>query len=143
MIRLRSLATKLSATLLSLALYLYSALPAFAQKEWAPERCYTTTDIGGSTKKVATLRGLECMVSNILAVATTFIGLAAFVMIIVGAFLYLTSGGNSKGTEAGKQALTYAIIGIIVALMAYWVLVLISNFTGVETFLQFTLSSGF
>jgi amino acid transporter len=145
MSRLQSVVSKLSAVAVSLSLYLYSAMPAFAQEKWEKERCYTDNVVDGVTvaKNVATIRGIECMVSNILAVATTIIGLAAFIMVIVGAFLYLTSGGNSKGVEAGKQSMTYAVIGIILALLSYWILILISDFTGVETFLEFTLSSGF
>lgn len=70
----------------------------------------------------------------------TFIGLAAFIMLIYGAFLYMTSGSSSKGTDAGKQALTYAVIGIIVGLMSFWILQLISTFTGVKGILDFNLS---
>lgn len=112
------------------------AAPAMAQiKEWSDRnpRCVSQGD-------VATIQGLECIVANILAVATTAIGLVAFVMVVVGAFSYLLSGGNSKGVEAGKQSITYAIIGIVVALLAYFVLNLISDFTGVRSILFFNLN---
>lgn len=106
------------------------------------QHCVTTVQMGdsGAVKEVATFRGIECLLANVLNVAVTFVGLAAFVMVIYGAFLYLTSGGSSKGTEAGKQALTYAIIGIVVALMAFWILNLIATFTGVSGILNFSLS---
>ncbi len=123
---------------------LLTASPAWAQGAWEQGRCVTTVQMGESanavTKEVATFRGIECLLANVLNVAVTFVGLAAFVMIIYGAFLYLTSGGSSKGTEAGKQALTYAIIGIVVALMAFWILNLIATFTGVSGILNFSLS---
>lgn len=113
---------------------------AFAQPaEWTEEAgCVASTDFGD----VATIRGVECLVANVLSVATTFIGLASFVMLIMGAFLYLTSGGSSKGTEAGKQTITYAVIGLIVAVLAFFALILISDFTGVDTILQFNLNVG-
>jgi len=111
---------------------------------WGQGRCVTTVSMGEGEnaviKEVATFRGIECLLANVLNVAVTFVGLAAFVMVIYGAFLYLTSGGSSKGTEAGKQALTYAIIGIVVALMAFWILNLIATFTGVSGILNFSLS---
>lgn len=104
-------------------------------KSWEERnpRCVTQGD-------VATIQGLECIVANVLAVATTAIGLVAFVMVVVGAFSYLLSGGNSKGVEAGKQSITYAVIGIVVALLAYFVLNLISEFTGVRSILFFNLN---
>jgi len=125
---------------------LLTAMPAWAQGAWDEDegRCVTTVEMGEGEnaviKEVATFRGIECLLANVLNVAVTFVGLAAFVMVIYGAFLYLTSGGSSKGTEAGKQALTYAIIGIVVALMAFWILNLIATFTGVSGILNFSLS---
>lgn len=95
-----------------------------------------------SVGEVATIQGFECLVANVLASATTFIGLAAFVMFIIGGFLYLTSGGNTKGTEAGKQTITYAVIGIVVALMAFFLLQLVAAITGARGFLQFNLNIG-
>lgn len=104
--------------------------------------CVAVVEIGdGATvNDVATIRGLECLLTNILASATTVIGLASFVMLIVGAFLYLTSGGSTKGTEAGKQTITYAVIGIIVAMLAFFVLTFVASFTGVGGILDFNLN---
>lgn len=99
-------------------------------------------DAGCVYEGVATIQGVTCLIANILASATTLIGLASFVMVVIGAFLYLTSGGNTKGTEAAKQSITYAIIGIVVALMAYFILNLISQFTGVTGILEFNLNIG-
>lgn len=110
-------------------------------RDYGDGRCVQDVDVGDAIiRDVATFQGFECLLNNVLAAATTFIGLASFVMIIVGAFLYLTSGGNTKGTEAAKQTITYAIIGIIVALMAFFVLQFISGFTGVRGILQFNLN---
>lgn len=112
--------------------------PVFAQVEdWSEDNGEVYVDEYGN--QVATIKGIEALVANVLAVFTTIIGLASFVMLIVGAFMYLTSGGNSKGTEAGKQSITYAIIGIVVSLMAFFILQLIANFTGVDAILDFNL----
>jgi hypothetical protein len=88
-------------------------------------------------KEVATIQGLRCMVANILSVAVTAIGFAGFIMLIVGGFRYLISGGNSKGTETARNTITFAIIGLVVAISAFVILNLIAKFTGVETILQF------
>ena len=88
---------------------------------------------------VATIQGLRCLIANVLSVAVTGIGLAGFVMLIVGAFRYLTSGGNSKGAETAKNTITYSVIGLVVALSSYVILNLIAKFTGVEAILKFNI----
>lgn len=138
-----SLKKLLASQFLATALFLAAAPPVRAQiLSWTEgegrRRACTVTAEGGF--EVATIRGIECLLTNVLATATTMIGLAAFVMLIIGAFLYLTSGGNTKGTEAAKQTITYAIIGIIVALMAFFVISFIAGFTGVGGILQFNLN---
>ncbi len=127
------------------ALLFGNAQPAQAQLlDWTSgtgDACvYTDTLSEGNAStnvQIATIQGVGCLVRNVLAVATTFIGLAAFVMLVMGAFLYLTSGGQSKNVEAAKQSITYAVIGIVVALMAFFILNLIATFTGAQGILRF------
>jgi hypothetical protein len=105
---------------------------AYAQTEaWSEGVCVSDG--------VATIRGVQCLLGNVLGVAVTGIGFAAFIMTIVAAFYYLLSGGNSKGKETARNTLTYAVVGIVVALSAFIILNLIAAFTGVNTILQFTL----
>ncbi|PWU23747.1 hypothetical protein C5B42_01820 [Candidatus Cerribacteria bacterium 'Amazon FNV 2010 28 9'] len=87
--------------------------------------------------QVATIQGVECLVSNVLATAITFIGFVAFIMFLIGGFKYLTAGNNSKGVEEAQKAITFAIIGIVVALTSILILRILSQLTGVSTFLNF------
>jgi len=48
-----------------------------------------------------------------------FIGLIAVVMFIYGGVLYLTAGGNDEQTGKAKKAMLYAVIGIVIVLLAY------------------------
>lgn len=88
---------------------------------------------------VATIQGIECLIANVLSVAITLIGVTGFVMMIFGAFRYLISGGNSKETESAQKTLTYAVIGLVVALSSFIILNLIVQFTGVEQILNFSI----
>ena len=87
--------------------------------------------------EVATIQGIRCMLANVLSIAITGIGFAGFIMLIVGGFRYLTSGGNSKGTETAKNTITFAVIGLVVALSSFIILNLIAEFTGIKTITKF------
>lgn len=80
---------------------------------------------------IPTLKCLEAVFYNLLKVSVSLVTLALFVMLLVGGFKYLTSGGDPKATEAAKSTMTYAIIGLVVILASYLALRAIEYFTGV------------
>lgn len=92
-------------------------------------------------KGTATLQGIECLIANVLSVAVTLIGLVGLIMMIVGAFRYLISGGNSKETETARNTLTFAVVGLVLALASFVILNLIAQFTGVQQVLEFDIPS--
>ncbi len=113
--------------LLAVLLLQASLVTSYAQaREW------TGVCVGGEAGDVATLQGLECLLGNILSVFFAVIGLAAFVMVVMGAMRILLSGGDSKGMDTGKKTVTLAIIGIVVALSGFILVRLLSSFLGVD-----------
>ncbi len=48
-----------------------------------------------------------------------FVGMIAVLMIIWGGVTYLTSAGDEDKARTGKKTLSYAIIGLVVAGIAY------------------------
>jgi hypothetical protein len=120
---------------LMLGMFLFgSAMPVSAQgtQPWSG----VCTD-NGRPDGVATIQGLQCLIGNVLQIGVTGIGLAGFVMLIVGSFRYLLSGGNAKGVDEGRKTITYAVIGLVVAISAYFILRLVADFTGVQSILNF------
>ncbi len=116
---------------------LYNASPAFAQTlDWTGV-CVSGIGSDPAAQDVATIQGLECLIANVFTVIITLIGLAAFVMFIIGSVLWLTSGGSAEGTKKARDTLTYAVIGIVIALSAFIVLNLIAGFTGVDKIKEF------
>lgn len=75
---------------------------------------------------------LQTMFGNVLSVALQLIGIAMFVMIVVGGFKYLIAGGDAKATESAQSAITNAIIGLVLAIAAWFILLAIEKFTGVK-----------
>ena len=49
---------------------------------------------------------------------SSLIGVAAVIMIMVGGFRYITSGGNDTAIAESKKTLVYAIIGLAIAALA-------------------------
>lgn len=108
----------------------FMALPIFA----ANESCR----LSPSVYKMMTAEGYNCTegvcnfmtnydcstcclintVYNITDWAFLIIMVVAVGMIIWGAFIYLTSGGNPEATASANKRILFAAIGIIVALLA-------------------------
>ena len=69
----------------------------------------TPTDLFGDT-------GIFTTVTNILLF---IIGAIAVIMLVIGGIRYTTSNGDSAQVTAAKNTIMYAIIGIIVAILAF------------------------
>jgi len=82
--------------------------------------------------EVATLKGLECIFANILNFVIRLAGIALLIMLIVGGFKMMTSGGDAKKAQGAQQTLTYAFIGLAIIIGAWFVFSLIKTFTGVD-----------
>lgn len=88
----------------------------------------------------AELKNLECIVQRAFNIIVPFAGLAAFVVLIVGGFQYLTSGGDPKKTQQASGIITGAVIGIVVTLAVYLIFRLLGSITGLDL-LQFEIPS--
>ena len=60
--------------------------------------------------------GVVKTVTNILLF---FAGALSVIMLIVGGLRYTVSGGNSTAVTAAKNTVLYAIVGLVVAFLAY------------------------
>ena len=81
---------------------------------------------------VATIQGFECLFLNIVRVAATLAGIAFGIMVVVGGFKLIFSGGNPEKTQQASKTLTFAAIGLVATLGAWFGLKLIEEFTGVK-----------
>ena len=127
---------KIEKIILIIAASLYSATPVFAQTNTWSGEC-----VGGAGQDVATIKGIECLIANILTVAISLIGMVSFLMFIIGSVMWLVSGGSPEGTKKARDTLLYAVIGIAIALSAFIALNLIAGFTGVDTIKEFIIPS--
>jgi hypothetical protein len=63
--------------------------------------------------------GLIGMISSISNTILLVVGVIAVLMLIVGGFQYVMSAGNPEQVNKAKNTIFYAIIGIVVTLIAY------------------------
>ncbi|QQG47641.1 MAG: hypothetical protein HY044_00965 [Candidatus Woesebacteria bacterium] len=90
-----------------------------------------------TTVSIPSLKGFETLFANVLQVAIALAGIGFFVMLLIGGFKYLTSGGDPKAVESAKNTLTWAIFGLVAVALAFLILLAIANFTGVTSILNF------
>jgi len=62
---------------------------------------------------------LETRFKDVVNILLYIIGAIAVIMIIFGAIRYTTSGGDSSHVKAAKDTILYAVVGLVVAILAY------------------------
>lgn len=80
---------------------------------------------------VPTLKCLPALFVNLIAAAMTFAGVVALFIIIWGGYKFMTSGGDPKQLDTARKTLTYAIIGLIIVFLSFFIINFISTVTGV------------
>lgn len=80
----------------------------------------------------AGLNEVEGIFGNLISVMVGLGFVAMLVLIIMAGLKYLTSGGEPKALQSAHQTLVWAILGIMFMAMAWVVLQLIFNFTGIN-----------
>ena len=61
---------------------------------------------------------LNTLITNILNVFSWVVGIVAVLMIIIAGFRYIVSGGESGGVTGAKNAILFAIVGIVIVAIA-------------------------
>jgi multisubunit Na+/H+ antiporter MnhB subunit len=84
-----------------------------------------------------TLLGDTGIITTIINVLLFIAGALAVIMLIFGGLRYTVSGGNSSAVTAAKNTILYAIVGLIIAFLAFaavnWVLGVITPGSGGAT----------
>jgi len=72
-------------------------------------------------------KSINAVLTNVLNWFLGFLAALAILMIIISGIMYVTSGGDDSRVETAKKILTYAIIGLVVALLSYVIVIAIST----------------
>lgn len=71
-------------------------------------------DVGG-----AGALSMQTVIKTAVNVLLYFVGALSVIMIIYGGFKYVTSSGESSAVASAKNTILYAVIGIIISVLAY------------------------
>lgn len=75
---------------------------------------------------------LLCLIplfQNIVTAALLFSGIVALFFVIFAGFKYVQSGGDQKQVESARKTLTFAIIGLVLILMSFFIMNVIGFLT--------------
>ncbi len=72
-----------------------------------------------SDQQPGDLFGNSGVFSQISSVLLFIVGAIAVIMIVIGGLRYVISGGDASQVQAAKNTILYALVGIIVAILAY------------------------
>ena len=108
--------------LLLVVLLLATSQPAFADCISDPTSAGCPCALNSSSAACQDLSKPDGL-SNILKNATNIVlfiaGALAVIMIIYGAIRFMTAHGNEKQVESARLIVTYSVIGLIIAILAY------------------------
>ena len=70
------------------------------------------------------------IISSTLSWLLAILGFIAVMGFVISGILYLTAAGNETQIEKAKNAMTYSIVGVIVALMGYVIIQAVAAWLG-------------
>ena len=76
---------------------------------------------------------LGTILSRALPIIFIFAGIGLFLMILASGFTLMTSAGDAKKMEAGKQRLTNAILGFIIIFASFWIVQIFGTMFGLDS----------
>jgi len=95
-----------------------------------------TTEEIGKTKELEKFKFSDATIGDIISALIPYIftiaGLVLFIMLIMGGFGLLTSGGNPDKVNAAKGKLTSALIGFVIIFVSYWLMKILEIVFGIE-----------
>ncbi len=82
----------------------------------------------GGGDSLANSGDVYTLASRVIRIMLTFAGITAVIFVIIGGYMYITSAGNEEQAGKGRKTITYALIGLIVVLLAFVIVALLSKF---------------
>jgi heme O synthase-like polyprenyltransferase len=85
----------------------------------------------------ATLSCVPMLFEVIVFWALVFAGIVAFFLIILSGYKFMNSGGDPKAADSARKTLTYAVLGLLLVFLSFFIIETISTVTGTGCILNF------
>lgn len=110
----------------------YTIYPAYAD---TPEQALGNVAAPSQVAAIGSgSEGIGNFVGNLIGIVYTVAAIVFLFMMIWGAFQWMTSGGEKEGIAAARKRLTYAIIGILLLAVTFFLAGIIGRLTGFTFF---------
>ncbi len=76
---------------------------------------------GDCQSSTATSGGVQEAITTVVNLLSWIVGIVSVIMIIVGGFRYITSGGASDKVTGAKNTIIYAVIGLVIVALAQFI----------------------
>lgn len=78
------------------------------------------------------------MLSTILTASINLLFVIAAILtvifLILGGIRWITSAGDPKGVEVARKQITYAIVGLVIVVLAFFIVGLVGQFFNIKLF---------
>lgn len=91
----------------------------------------------GQNKDVATLACVPIIFQNVIRATLIFAGVIAVFFIVFSGIKLITSGGDPKQVEGARKTLMWAVIGLIIVLISFFIVNFIAQVTGAHCITTF------
>lgn len=75
--------------------------------------------VGAGGDKNDTGTALPRLIQDVVNILLYVIGVVAVIMIVIGGIKYTTSNGDSAQVTSAKNTILYAVVGLVIAILAY------------------------
>lgn len=96
-----------------------------------PTDAYSAGAVGDKSGEAA-LGNLESFISNIIGFLTVLASLFFVIYFIIGAFQWITSGGDKGKLENARNRMMYGVLGMVIIVASYSILGLLSGLIGID-----------
>ncbi len=97
---------------------------------------------GTSGFPAASIGCVFSLLPNLISALFSFIGVVTLFMILVGAFRYITAGGDEKQLEEARKVLIYAAIGLGVVVFSFFIMNVLFKLLGITCLVPTVNGSG-
>jgi hypothetical protein len=91
-----------------------------------------TDCLAGANNDIPTIQCVFPLFHNVITAALLFGGLVALIFLIWGGVKLLRSQGDQKQVQGARQTITYALIGLILIFLSFFIVNIVGTITGLD-----------